>query len=160
MKGMSSTNQVPHEELMEKKYSYRPSALMAYGVIFAGLIYTGVVTWWLIRDKEPAYFLGLSCSLFMVLVGIYMAVWRIRNKSSLTISEEGVCLPSDRIFVPFSKITEVCFRGDAVNRIFCVRVGKKSYEIHSMFLESSDDFEEIMAVIQAHMPPHLKRISQ
>ncbi len=154
---MSSMHQVSHEVLTEKKYSYRPSALRAYGAIFAGLFYTGFVIWSFTNDREEyVYFLGLLVSLPILVGGIYLAMWRIRNKISVTISKGGIHIPFDNTFVPFSKITKVRLSGDEVDRILGISVGDKAYEIHSMWIESPDDFKEIIDTIQEYMSSYLK----
>lgn len=158
---MNSSPQPISVSSVEKQYLYRNAWSQTVTVLVTGGLGTGLLAW-LALSKDLAW-LWLVAMIFLILfgLGLWITIVNIQGKLRFKVSQEGIYVPliwnsRSYAFVSFSEINDVEFIQAYGNMIFEVSAGKKKYPITKSWFPNKGDFEEIVSIIQARLPAHLR----
>ena len=159
---MNSLRQTPRPDLIEKTYLYRYAWSKTLVILAIGGLGAFGAAWLAISKGVVLSWLFAVIFLLMFLLGAWIAIVNIQGKLRVTISKDGIYLPSvskpqSPTFVPFSEISAVELLEVQGNKIFQISVGDKQYSVTRPWFPGKNDFQEIIETIQERLPAHLKQ---
>ena len=159
---MNSSSQPSNQSSIEKEYPYRNAWSQTLTVLTAGGLGAFGMAWYALSKNITWLWLIVAFFFSFFLLGVWITVVNVQGKLSFMISKEGIYIPlvwnSQRhTFVSFSEISEVEFLEFQGNTIFQVSAGNKKYPITKSWFPTKGDFQEIVDIIQARLPVHLKQ---